>query len=292
MTDYNDKARAVILAALMVFSVFAGTVALSGTAAATAENIQAPNLTNDQPTEGDTVTHELTYNVDNVSKDGNDDVFYVELPDEYNATDGTLAANTESAENRSSGSSISDSSSLSIVDGPDGDGNDDTLEVAYSPTGSGTVDMALTVNFDLTHPQVSSDTGKDVTIYVNDSDTASSIDVQTTASNVFTVQDISSSSSKRAGPGGSGSFDVYDGEGTVYDGANVYQGESDIELGGSISGGVVKTAGNDEGVTLEVPDIPQDQATGRYTTNGSNNAPGVTVQRPRVTTLDVNNQYG
>ncbi|MFB6102969.1 MAG: surface glycoprotein, partial [Haloplanus sp.] len=34
MTDYNNKVRAVILAALMVFSVFAGTVALSGTAAA------------------------------------------------------------------------------------------------------------------------------------------------------------------------------------------------------------------------------------------------------------------
>jgi len=292
MTDYNDKARAVILAALMVFSVFAGTVALSGTAAATAENIQVQGLTNNQPTEGDTVTHELTYNVDNVSKDGNNDAFFVELPNEYNQSAGTLAVNSESAENRSDGSGISDSSSITRVDGPDGDGTTDTIKVEYSPTGGGTVDMALTVNFDLTHPQVSSNTGKDVTIYVNDSDTGSgTTDVQTTQT-AFTVQDISSSSSKRAGPGGSGSFDVYDGEGTVYDGANVYQGETDLELGGSISGGVVKTAGNDEGVTLEVPDIPQDQATGRYTTNGSNNAPGVTVQRPRVTTLDVDNQYG
>jgi len=34
MTDTNDKLRALVLAALMVFSVFAGTIALTGTAAA------------------------------------------------------------------------------------------------------------------------------------------------------------------------------------------------------------------------------------------------------------------
>ncbi|SEA24436.1 major cell surface glycoprotein, partial [Haloplanus vescus] len=293
MTDYNDKARAVILAALMVFSVFAGTVAFTGTAAATAENIQVQNLTNTQPSESSTVTHELDYNVDNVSSDGTEDVFFVELPNEYNQSAGTLAANTESAANRSDGSAISDSSSISLVDGPDGDGVSDTIRVGYSPSTAATnVDMNLTVNFDLTHPEVSGNTAKDVSIYVNDSNTTST-DASVTSTGAFTVQDTSGpGGAKRAGPGGSGSFDVYDGEGTVYDGANVYQGESDIELGGSISGGVVKTAGNDEGATLEVPDIPQDQATGRYTTNGSNNAPGVTVQRPRVTTLDVNNQYG
>jgi len=34
MTSNSDKLRSLILAALMVFSVFAGTVALSGSAAA------------------------------------------------------------------------------------------------------------------------------------------------------------------------------------------------------------------------------------------------------------------
>ena len=69
----------------------------------------------------------------------------------------------------------------------------------------------------------------------------------------------------------------------------MFQGESGIELGGNLSSGVVKTAGNDEGVPLETPDVPQDQATGRYTTDGSASADGVTVQTPRVTTLDVLN---
>ena len=34
MTDNNNKIRALFLTALMVFSVFAGTIALTGTAAA------------------------------------------------------------------------------------------------------------------------------------------------------------------------------------------------------------------------------------------------------------------
>lgn len=39
-------------------------------------------------------------------------------------------------------------------------------------------------------------------------------------------------------------------------------------LAGTISGGVEKTAGNDEGVVLETPNILQSQSTSSYTTDG------------------------
>jgi PGF-CTERM protein len=42
----------------------------------------------------------------------------------------------------------------------------------------------------------------------------------------------------------------------------------------------VKTAGDDEGVPLEVPNVPEDQSTGRYTTDGVSGSPGVTVTTP------------
>ncbi|MFD1633156.1 HVO_2072 family ArtA-dependent S-layer glycoprotein, partial [Haloplanus ruber] len=97
----------------------------------------------------------------------------------------------------------------------------------------------------------------------------------------------------RAGVGGTGDFDTRDGTGTIYAGATVYQGESDVFLGGQISNGVEKTAGNDEGVVLETPNVPQSQSTGSYSTTGqptsNSGVYGVTVQTPRVTTLDVLN---
>ncbi|MEF8856546.1 MAG: surface glycoprotein, partial [Haloplanus sp.] len=65
MTDYNEKVRAVILAALMVFSVFAGTVALSGTTVAQSTDTANSSLS---PTDVGQVTidHDATIAVDNV----------------------------------------------------------------------------------------------------------------------------------------------------------------------------------------------------------------------------------
>ena len=47
MTDTNDKVRSLFLAALMVFSIFAGTVALSGTAAAANVSDADKTISND-----------------------------------------------------------------------------------------------------------------------------------------------------------------------------------------------------------------------------------------------------
>lgn len=67
------------------------------------------------------------------------------------------------------------------------------------------------------------------------------------------------------------------------------QGESDVVLAGAIESGVVKTADDTADHPIETPQVPQNQPTGRYTTTGETDAPGVTVQTPRVTTLDVLN---
>ncbi|SEA38873.1 surface glycoprotein, partial [Haloplanus vescus] len=272
MTDYNGKVRAVVLAALMVFSVFAGTVALSGTAAANVSSISGQSA-QDLVAGQTSVTQEVTYST-TIPGDTTPETYTLDA-DAYEGTSSAtiqdVSVSLRNADDELSVGTVSESSgdyNIDIQDsGTDGTTHSFTLVLTITQDTQG----ASTGTYDLT---LSAASGASSTVS-------------------FDITSLSSNSDKRAGnAAGSGTFDTYDGEGYVFDGANVYQGESDIELGGSISGGVVKTAGNDEGVTLEVPDIPQDQATGRYTTNGSNNAPGVTVQRPRVTTLDVNNQYG
>lgn len=251
-------------------------------------NIQKKEFTKDTPAETATVTHEFTYTVDNVSADGNDDVFFVEFPNEYNQSAGTLAGNSESAIDRSDGSTISDSSSLSVVEGVDNDGVKETLRVAYAPTEGQYVDMELTVNFDLTHPSVSADTPKDVTVHGDDSDTAS-VDSTATFTGIFTVQNIETSSSpNRAGPGGSGEFNRIDGTGTIFPGATVFQGEEDISFAGNLNDQLEGVSGNAEGEILSPP-IERDQPVGRYTNDGTSSTPGVTVLRPRVTNLEVLN---
>jgi len=61
MTDNSDKIRSIVLAALMVFSVFAGTVALSGTVAATATGVTVQDSDSTYAA-GDTVTFTVTDN--------------------------------------------------------------------------------------------------------------------------------------------------------------------------------------------------------------------------------------
>ncbi|WP_460539283.1 HVO_2072 family ArtA-dependent S-layer glycoprotein, partial [Haloplanus salinarum] len=94
---------------------------------------------------------------------------------------------------------------------------------------------------------------------------------------------------RAANTDGTGDFDTRDGEGAIFPGATVYQGESDVQLGDSFSGTPTKEAGDDEGVTLETPDLPQSQSTGRYSDDSGNT---VTVQTPRVTTLEIINSNG
>nr|WP_233255347.1 HVO_2072 family ArtA-dependent S-layer glycoprotein [Haloplanus rallus] len=102
---------------------------------------------------------------------------------------------------------------------------------------------------------------------------------------------LSGSAAARAGNStGGGDFDTRDGTGYIESGDTVFQGESDIFLSDDFGGtSPTKTAGNAEGVPLETPDVPQNQETGTYGINGNASNANVTVQTPRVTTLDVLN---
>jgi major cell surface glycoprotein (TIGR04216 family) len=88
-----------------------------------------------------------------------------------------------------------------------------------------------------------------------------------------------------------GEFNTADGEGVVFPGAVVYQGEDDIEFGGPLSGSLTGVSGNAEGQVLSPP-IPQDQTVGVYSNDGTSGTASVTVDQPRITTFDVNNQNG
>jgi hypothetical protein len=76
----------------------------------------------------------------------------------------------------------------------------------------------------------------------------------------------------------------------------VFQGEENVDLLGTEgqpidASQLVGVAGDAEGVPLELP-VPRDQERGQYAINGQADQPGVTVQTPRVTDLELLNQRG
>ncbi|MDX1745630.1 MAG: HVO_2072 family ArtA-dependent S-layer glycoprotein, partial [Halobacteriales archaeon] len=89
--------------------------------------------------------------------------------------------------------------------------------------------------------------------------------------------------------GNPGQFDTRNGQGTILPGATVFQGEDDVQFAGGLSSTLIGVSGSSQGQVLETP-IPIDQTLGRYTNDGSNGAPGVVVNRPRVTRLEVINR--
>ncbi|WP_435067730.1 surface glycoprotein, partial [Haloplanus sp. C73] len=234
MTDYNDKARAVILAALMVFSVFAGTVAFTGTAAAQSATAGNSSLTPNSVQEGS--TNDLTVDLQLDSINTNDSTNQKVVLD-FN----------DSLDLSSSGVSNVDVSGQNVTYSGDSnvDSTNNVVNVTFGDaSGSGVNSDTVNVSFDVqtvTAPAVQGDQSTDVGLAIdsNDDGTADS----SVSNSFFTLQitdtTTSGSSANRAGPGGIGDFDTQDGDGVVYDGATVFQGESSIELAGNISGGVV-----------------------------------------------------
>ncbi|WP_299335311.1 surface glycoprotein, partial [Haloplanus sp.] len=74
MTDYNKKARAVILATLMVLSVFAGTVAFSGSAAAQTLEAGNSSVTPNSGLVNDTLTHDVNITIDTATVDSDQEL--------------------------------------------------------------------------------------------------------------------------------------------------------------------------------------------------------------------------
>jgi len=68
MTDTNNKIRSIVLAALMVFSVFAGSIAFAGTAAAVDGVTSGGTTLADNPNEGTSATGDITVNLSNINQ--------------------------------------------------------------------------------------------------------------------------------------------------------------------------------------------------------------------------------
>ena len=92
----------------------------------------------------------------------------------------------------------------------------------------------------------------------------------------------------RAGPGGSGEFDTETGEGVVYEGAVVYRGEDDIEFGGALDDSLASVS---SGVPLSPPISPTVD-TGRYSNDGTQSTPAITVDSPRISSFEIQNTNG
>ena len=278
MRTDTEHARAVLLAALVVVAPVAGTIAISETATAasgiTVDSALSPTTVDEQST----VSHDVTVTVAGVATDSGTDSLAVTLPS--TATGATITGATVTNNSTTVGSTTNVVGRTAYVN----------VTGDLSGSSSNAVDLTIDVTIRVTWGAVTGDRTGAVTYRFTDSG-GNDLGTATLAS--VTVEDVAGPSGEtRAGPGGNGAFDTVDGEGVVYDGATVFPGESDIELGGPLSGGVVKTAGDAEGVLLETPNVPRDQPIGRYTTDGARASPGVTVTTPRVTTLDIENIRG
>jgi len=277
MTDYNDKARAVILAAIMVLSVFAGTVAFSGSAAAATGDADVSNSSvspdgSSETVTNTTVTHDVSFDFTAVDSG-------VQSSVELTPNNGDITNAQNLQVTNASGESVA-SSDASV--------NSGTLTITVTNQNSSATASTLSVSADVTVDWADETSGTGTLDYVTYEPTGGA-----QANSGSLTDTVSFSQPVRAGPDGTGTFDTGDGTGYVFDGATVFQGETDTFLGGYIGKqGVTKTAGNAEGVPLETPNVPQDQPTGLYTTTGDAGSPGVTVQTPRVTTLDVENSNG
>jgi hypothetical protein len=124
-------------------AVVAGLLLAAGGALA-AENVHDPYADPSEVNATAKVKHTVGFTVDNVSNDGNADSFYLTFPDDIaSANLSSWSGNVTDADTRES---ISISSSPSIVDGPDGDGIQETVKIGTQSEGERTT-RDLIVNF-------------------------------------------------------------------------------------------------------------------------------------------------
>ncbi|QIB75185.1 PGF-CTERM sorting domain-containing protein [Halogeometricum borinquense] len=161
MTSNTKQFRAVFLAALMVMSVFAGTIAFAGSAAAV-DNASVDYFSPDDLDEGTTETHHLNVSFTNYdNSDTTDDNITVTLPDAVSLNSETLSVKN------ASGNSVS--SSTTAID-TDGDGDDDRVNVTINPgtdTQTSTIYLNGSVKVDAQN-NVDSDTTQDITFAMED----------------------------------------------------------------------------------------------------------------------------
>ncbi|WP_435065119.1 BGTF surface domain-containing protein [Halobaculum sp. EA56] len=269
MTDTNDKIRALFLTALMVFSVFAGTVAFTGAAAAANTEAGGSSISPDTVPEQSTNTHTVTLNATDVdtSGDGNQ-VFAVDLPDAL-GTSSTQVTNIVVNEGAVTAGSTNVDSTNDIITV--------TLEDATSMSGSSSSDT-VNVTFDITNVVAPETTGSDFTgqaqfaVDANaDGDYADSDDSSFANFQQLTVSETTTSSDADR---------TYLGGDTLSDGAIVYQGQEIIFDTGSDSDG--------DGRYILYSGNPGSDATTETVLTGSNPAGNISVD---TTNLDSSTDY-
>ena len=145
MTEENNQLRALILSVLMVVSVFGGTIALAGTAAAAASSIDNVNV-EDAPTNTDNVQHEVSFDV-TVDGDTSDNITL-----NYSAyTTGTISA-------VDSTSASSNNSSAVTVDNATVDDDNVVIEVTEQTGSSQTVTITATTQVDVANATATDET--------------------------------------------------------------------------------------------------------------------------------------
>ncbi|MFB6187317.1 MAG: hypothetical protein ABEI86_10675, partial [Halobacteriaceae archaeon] len=170
-SGYLDQIRGVILLSVIIMGLV-GTFGITTAAV----NVHDGNISPSTPTENSMFSNAtLSFTVDGISKDGDTDTFYITVPDAL-ATQSGFAVSSASATNATSGATISITSSVEIVDGPDADSVVDTITFAISPTGGGNVSVSVSVSFTLATPTVTNDTTYEFNATVQDS---TNIDIRT-----------------------------------------------------------------------------------------------------------------
>ena len=162
--DISDKVRALFLTALMVFSVFGGTVAFAGTAAAVDDVSLDADATAGPTTvqETTTVEHNFVFNATNVTDDGNADTVTITLPDAA-SVGGAGDVSINSVENES-GNTFSTDTSVSSASG-----NEVVLSVNPN-TNADNQNLTFDLNVTVDWGSVDSDTTADATFEVADDD--------------------------------------------------------------------------------------------------------------------------
>ncbi|SFR35940.1 PGF-CTERM protein/surface glycoprotein [Halogeometricum rufum] len=177
MTSNTKQLRAVFLAALMVLSVFAGTVAFAGSAAAvdsgTVDNFDPDNLD-----EGTQETH--TFNVSYANYDGGDgtDTVDINLPSSVTVDSYDVTVYNES-----------NSSNIATASGSSPGTTDLSVDFGQATTGSNNATIWVNGTVTITAPSVDKDT--DANVWFNVSDAT---DGMVNKSQTVTINDLGATS--------------------------------------------------------------------------------------------------
>ena len=298
MTSSTQKVRAVLLAVIMMTSV----MAIGGIGSAEVQNPNAEITTPDDGvvSPGGEVTVTVTGSIDNGS-------LPVRLSQIFNQTVGStpqVTASVEGSEVSTTQDAIDTSGVTTAI--PAGNINDgESFEFTYTFDAEDVSAANLPKSVEITGSvKNAEDTETQLSSLTYTVDEQQQQEEQEKPDFPGEVTDLSSddpspSENRGAIAGDTGTeVDSYstanDELGGVSTGAIVFQGEEDIVFQRPDTGEEVppatleRTGGDNEGVTLQFP-IPEDQAVGGYAENDDGSGFSVTVQQPRVTTLEVQN---